>query len=79
MAAACPLLHLVAKSDHTRPPPRYHTPQDVLGRTLTLIGRIVRRRAAKVEAARHAEATEIARQKAERRIADALCPSGKAA
>jgi hypothetical protein len=25
----------VAKSDQTRPPPRYHTPQDVLGRTLT--------------------------------------------
>jgi len=37
-----------------------------------LFGRIVRRRAAKEEAARHAEATEIARQKAERRIAEAF-------
>ena len=34
-----------------------------------LIGRIVRRRAARIAAQRHAEATEIARQKAERRIA----------
>jgi hypothetical protein len=37
-----------------------------------LIGRIVRRRAARTEAALHAEATEIARQKAARRIAAAL-------
>lgn len=37
-----------------------------------LIGRIVCRRAAKIEAERHAEATEIARQKVERRIAAAF-------
>jgi hypothetical protein len=37
-----------------------------------LIGNIVRRRAASIQAARHAEATEIARQKAERRIAAAF-------
>jgi SLA1 homology domain 1, SHD1 len=37
-----------------------------------VIGRIVRRRAAKIAAARHSEATEIARQKAERRIAAAF-------
>jgi len=37
-----------------------------------LIGRIIRRRATKIEAAQHAETTEIARQKAQRRIAQAF-------